>query len=229
MRCARGRIDGALDALRPAGRARGVDHGVEAAADEGVVERLVGDSAASTVLVRAARATARRADHPAALVRPAELATARSTSSARSARREQHLGAGVGQHVGDLRPLQPVADRHQLRAELADGVEQLEPLDSRCAAPRRRRRRRRPRRRAARAPGGSRGWPARRRCAASRRRSAPACRATHARGAPAPARPSRRPCRFDMPAGAYRCRVRVGRHVCSRGTCGRGRCGAPPG
>ena len=49
---------------------------------------------------------------------------------------EQHLGAGVGEQVGDLRPLQPVADRHQLSAQHADGVEQLEPLAAvvqRCA------------------------------------------------------------------------------------------------
>jgi hypothetical protein len=42
-------------------------------------------------------------------------------------RREQDLRARVAQHVRDLRPLQPIADRHQLGAELPRGVEQFVP------------------------------------------------------------------------------------------------------
>ena len=41
-----------------------------------------------------------------------------------------HLGARVGQHVGDLGGLEPIAERYQQGADLAAGVEQLEPLDT---------------------------------------------------------------------------------------------------
>jgi hypothetical protein len=115
-----------LDGARPASRPRRVDQHVVAAADEGAV-RLVRRLRGQCVLVGKAAPRRVPAGHQEAVVTP--LATAEGTLQLldQPLVDDDRLRRRVLDHVSDLGRPQPVADRHQQTADLAHGVEQLEP------------------------------------------------------------------------------------------------------
>ena len=119
-----------LHRFRAARRTRGVDQHVVAAADEAALRLLRRFRRQGALVVDAAPWRASGAGDEKATIVPV-APNQRALDLRRQTGIDQHRDAArIGEHVGDLRPLEAVADGHQLGADLTDRVEQLEPSDT---------------------------------------------------------------------------------------------------